>query len=165
MRAGPAANFSGLSLNNPADVTLLNSPLNSPLAISRGFGNPPYAGFPLGSTVAQSLRPYPEYSTGLSPIWSPLGDTWYNALQAKLTKRYSFGLNFTYDFTWQKSLTIGAENDTGGGLGGQVNNVFADRPNSRYLSGYDQTFVTRLALNYTVPKIGGNKIVSTIVRD
>src|SRR5579885_2736007 len=154
----------GLSLNNPADITLLNSPINSALAAQRGFSNPPYAGFPTGATVAQSLRPYPQYSSGLTPIWSPLGDTWYNALQVKVTKRLSYGLDFAYNFTWQKSLTLGAENDTNGGLAGQVNDVF-NRANAKTLSGSDQPFVSILALNYTVPKFGRNKIVRALASD
>ena len=48
----------GLSLNNPADITLLNSPLNSALASQRGFNNPLYTGFPITATVAQSLGPF-----------------------------------------------------------------------------------------------------------
>ena len=155
-------------LNNPADVTILNSRLSAVLATPTATAHNlvvPYNGFPLTSTVAQSIRPFPEYSSGLSPLWSPLGDTWYNGLQAKVTKRTSHGLTFTYDFTFQKSLTIGAENDTAGGLAGQVNNVFADRKNSRYLSGYDQKFVSRLALTYTVPKFVSNKWLAQIQKD
>jgi hypothetical protein len=154
----------GLSLNNPADITLLNSPLNSPLAIQRGFSQAPYSGFPLSATVAQSLRPFPQFNSGLTPIWAPLGDTWYEALQAKVTKRFSHGLQFIYNFTWQKSLTLGTENDTAGGLGGQVNNVF-NRGNAKTLSGYDQPLVSILALTYTVPKWGGNKWLSYAVSD
>jgi hypothetical protein len=154
----------GLSLNNPGDITLLNSPLNSPLASQRGFNNPPYTGFPLTATVAQSLRPFPQFNSGLTPIWAPLGDTWYHALQAKVTKRFSHGLQFIYNFTWQKSLTLGTENDTGGGLNGQVNDVF-NRGNAKTLSGYDQTYVSTLALTYTLPKWNANKWLSYALSD
>jgi hypothetical protein len=73
----------GLSLNTPADVQLLGSPLNSSLAISRGFNKPPFAGFPLTATVAQALRPFPQFSS-ITALWAPDGDTWYNSLQPKL---------------------------------------------------------------------------------
>jgi len=81
----------GLSLNNAADRSLLTSPLNSALAVSRGFNAPPYAGFPLTTTVAQSLRPFPQFGA-IQSLWSPLGKTWYNSLQSKVTKRLSRGL-------------------------------------------------------------------------
>src|ERR1035437_7137374 len=43
-------------VNNAADRTLLTSTLSSPTAIARGFGTPPYPGFPVTQTVAQALR-------------------------------------------------------------------------------------------------------------
>ena len=81
-------NAAGLSLNNPADVQLLASPLNSALASSRGFSKPPYAGFPSTLTVAQSLRPFPQFSS-ITALWAPDGNTWYDSFQAKVTKRFS----------------------------------------------------------------------------
>ena len=105
----------GLDVNNAADRTLLTSPLNSSLAAQRGFNKPPYAGFPMTATVAQSLRPFPQFagSSNSAPaiayIWAPLGRTWYDSLQVKATKRFSHGLDFTSTFTWQKELTMGAE--------------------------------------------------------
>ncbi len=50
--------------------------------------------FPDSGTVIQSLRPFPQYGS-IGTLWAPLGDSWYNALQAKLIKRYSRGLTFT----------------------------------------------------------------------
>jgi hypothetical protein len=140
--------------------------LSSPTAISRGFGTPPYPGFPLSATVAQSLRPFPEYGT-ISAQWAPLGDTWYDSLQVKVIKRFSHGLDASYSLAWQKSLTMGAESEgTGGGV---VNDVF-NRQNSKYLSQFDQPLVSFIAVNYTVPKFGGNggmasKGLSWLARD
>jgi hypothetical protein len=167
----------GLNINNPADQQLLISPLSSPLATSRGFNKPPYSGFPLSATVAQSLRPFPQFAagggataigaataSGLTPLWAPLGDTWYDALQAKVTKRFSHGLDLTYVFTWQKTLDIGAESDSPAGSTGQVNNVF-NRQVNKYLSVYDQPFVSTLALNYTLPKLNTTRALSWAIRD
>ena len=52
----------GLNVNNPSDLALLISPLNSAVAIARGF-KAPYPGFPLTATVAQSLRPFPQFNS------------------------------------------------------------------------------------------------------
>lgn len=167
----------GININTAAGQQLLISPLNSPLAIADGFGKPPYAGFPLTATVAQSLRPFPQFAAGggtttaigtsatpLTPLWAPLGDTWYDALQVKVTKRLSHGLDFTYVFTWQKTLDIGAESDSPAGSTGQVNDVF-NRKVNKYISVYDQPLVSALAVNYTTPTLATNRILSWVVRD
>jgi hypothetical protein len=158
-------NAFGLSLNNPDDLKLLASPLNSALAASRGFNTPPHSSFPVGSTVAQSLRPMPEY---LNPVntWPPLGDTWYNSLQAKATKRFSHGLDFTYSFTWSKQLVIGSEQDYNyfGFVAPATNNVY-NRPVNKYLSGFDQPFLSVIAGSYTLPKLATNRALSWAIRD
>jgi hypothetical protein len=60
----------GLNINNAADRTLLTSPLNSATGrFARGF-KLPYAGFPTTLTVAQSLRPYPQFGS-LVEMWAP----------------------------------------------------------------------------------------------
>ena len=143
----------GLNLNNAADRTLLASPISSALAISRGFGTPPYPGFPTGLTVEQTLRPMPEY-TGVVQTWTPLGDTWYDALQAKVTKRFSHGLDAVVNYTWSKSLTLGAEDDNnyGSPTNPTVNDVF-NRQNSKSFSGFDQPQSLIVAGNYTTPKV------------
>jgi len=156
----------GLSANNAADLTLLNSVLSSPTAISRGFGTPPYPSFPLSATVAQSLRPFPQFGT-LAAQYAPIGDTWYDSLQVKVIKRLSHGLDASYSLAWQKSLTMGAESEgTGGGV---ANNVF-NRQNSKYLSQFDQPLVSFLSISYTTPRIGGtggmaSKAMSWVARD
>ena len=144
----------GLSLNNPADVQLLGSPLNSALAISRGFNKPPFSGFPFTATVAQSLRPFPQFggSPSITALWAPDGNTWYDSLQAKLTKRFSHGLQATTLFTWAKQLSTAApSNVTVPGTGGQaVNDVF-NREQNKYLSPFDQPLALTIAGGYTVP--------------
>jgi len=158
-------NAFGLSLNNPADLQLLASPVNSALAAARGFNHPPYPSFPTGSTVAQSLRPLPEY---LNPVntWPPLGDTWYQSLQTKVTKRFSHGLDFTYSFTWSKQLVIGSEQDYNyfGFVAPVTNNVY-NRSVNKYLSGFDQPFLSVIAGSYTLPKLSVNKALSFAARD
>jgi hypothetical protein len=131
----------GLNINNAADRTLLTSPLNSALAASRGFNKLPYVGYPATATVAQSLRPFPQFGT-LTDQWAPLGHSWYDALQSKLTKRYTSGLDITAAFTWQKQLASGSE--TG------VNDVF-NRQIDKYLAANSQPFWLQVAVRYEVP--------------
>jgi hypothetical protein len=163
-----AITAAGLNINNPADVQLLASPLNSALAISRGFSKPPFAGFPLTATVAQALRPFPQFggSPSITALWAPDGNTWYDSLQAKVTKRFSHGLQGTVLYTWAKQLSTAApSNVTIPGTGGQaVNDVF-NRMQNKYLSPYNQPQVLTIAGGYTLPRLRINPIVSYILRD
>jgi hypothetical protein len=143
----------GLSLNNPSDLTILNATLSSPAA-GRFQNKLPYSGFPVTSTVAQSLRPFPQFNSGLTGLASPLGNSWYDSLQLKVTKRYSHGLDFTYAFTWAKQL------DNFGGTPDIQN-----RGLSKGLSTLDQPFVSGIGVNYTLQPWGKNRVLSFAVRD
>jgi hypothetical protein len=159
----------GLNLNNANDRTLLASPVSSSIASSRGFGLP-YPGFPVGNTVAQALRPYPQYGAITNWHWVPDGDTWYESLQVKATKRFSHGLDFGSAFTWAKQLTSGVEDDFGRGGGVLINDAF-NRPNQKALSTFDQPFQFVFSGTYTTPrwsggnKFTGNKALSWVARD
>jgi hypothetical protein len=159
----------GLSLNNPKDLQILAAPLLSPIAISAGFG-PPYPGFPLSATVAQAIRPYPQFGSLTNWHYVPDGDTWYESLQTKATKRFSHGLEFGSAFTWAKQLDVGVEDDFGRGDGVMINNVF-NRANQKTLSVFDQPFQFVFSGSYTTPRLSGsnriaaNRALSWIARD
>ena len=144
----------GLNINNAADRALLTSPMNSAQVIARGF-TLPYAGFPATSTLAQALRPFPQF-TSIPALWAPVGNSWYDSLQSKLTKRYSHGLDVTAAFTWEKSLVIGAENNSGGGTV-PVNDVF-NRNNAKAISGFDQPRVLAVSFAYQVQPWGSQPV-------
>jgi len=152
----------GLNINNSADVALLNLQLNNPAVIARGFGIA-YPGFSTSNTLAQSLRPFPQFGN-ITATGAPIGNTWYDSLQTKVTKRFSHGIDFTYTFTYQKELTLGVEADQAG-LAAQVNDIY-NRQINKYLSGYSKPFVSLLAINYTVPKLASlGKYASFALRD
>jgi len=142
-----------LSLDNPDDRRLLTSPINSAYAAQRGFGTPPYPGFPTGLTVSQTLRPFPQY-TGIVQTWNPLGNTWYDSLQAKATKRLSKGMDFVVTYTYSKSLALGAEenNNYGSVVNPIINNVF-NRQGNKTLSGLDQPHSLVIAGTYNLPAL------------
>jgi hypothetical protein len=120
--------------------------------------------------VAQSLRPFPQYGNITNWHWVPLGDTWYESLQMKATKRLSHNLEFSSNFTWAKQLTSGVEDDFGRGGGVIINDAF-NRPNQKALSTFDQPFQFVFSGSYTTPrwsagdKITGMKAVSWVARD
>jgi hypothetical protein len=149
----------GLDWSNPADRAILAAQLNS-AAAGRFQNHLPYAGFPATATVAQSLRPFPQFTT-LAATGAPLGKTWYDALQLKATKRFSHGLDFTWTYTRSKELQLGAEDYTGLGI---INDVF-NRDNNKQLSGSSRPNWMTMAFNYTTPKWGQNQWLSYVMRD
>jgi hypothetical protein len=147
-----------LDITNAADRAILTSQLGQ--AGAKQFqGKVPYPGFSLANSVAQSLRPFPQF--GNLQGAGPLGDTWYDSLQAKATKRFSHGLDASYAFTWAKELQLGADNDGGGGT---INDIL-NRNSNKQLSSFSRPLVSILALNYTLPKWGPNKWVKYAVAD
>lgn len=152
----------GLDLNNAADRTLLTSQIGSALAASRGF-KAPYAGYPTTATVAQTLRPFPEYNNSLAVRWAPLGNSWYDAMQVKVTKRYSHGLDMTGSFSWQKEQALGAGGNPGPS-GPTVNNVF-NRQNQKSITSYSTPLVLVIGFNYKTQRWGSNRFLQRIVAD
>lgn len=99
------------------------------------------------TALAQSDR-----GTITGAISDPAGGVIASApIEAKNTDT---GATYTYKFTKQKTLTIGAESDSPGGNSGAVNNAF-NRQVNKDLSAYDQLMVSAIALNYSTPKWAG----------
>jgi hypothetical protein len=83
--------------------------------LSLGFGllapaiPGPFPGFENqqgANTVAQALKPYPQYTFVQSDVaLLPSGKASYHSFQFKATKRFSQGLSSLFFFTWAKSLT------------------------------------------------------------
>lgn len=145
--------------NSQTDRDLLTRQVNSSLA-GRFQNKIPYTGFPTASSVAQSLRPFPQFGT-LAALGPAMGKTWYDSLQMKATKRFSRGLDFTWTYTFSKELVLGAETDGGGG---SINDVF-NRNQNKQLSDFSRPHAMVLATNYTLPKWGSNKLVNAVVAD
>jgi len=138
----------GLDVNNATDRTLLTSRIDSPAVAARGF-RIPYQGFPVSQTLAQALRPFPQF-TSIGSTWAPLGNTWYDSLQVQVTKRFSRGLDFTMAYTWSKNQTTVEDQD---GTTIPTNDVF-NRPLQKSISREDQPHVFVTAFNYELPAFG-----------
>jgi hypothetical protein len=165
----------GLDVTNAADRTLLTLPINSPQVIARfpklADPNSVYPGFPAGQQLIQALRPYPQW-VGIPPfLGPPLGQTWYDSLQAKATQRLARGLTGQVVYTWQKELVNGTGADTSYLTPGTVliNDVFKLSSNKQ-LSAFSRPQMLVIAFNYTTPglKLGdnvGSRILAAVVRD
>jgi hypothetical protein len=104
---------------NPADQArgaCLQVPLTQQASSTACSGQTPvaapYPGFNAAwggnGTVAQALRPFPQYGTvtvDSATMDDPFGDYSYHALQAQVTKRTSAGLTVLASYTWSKNIT------------------------------------------------------------
>jgi hypothetical protein len=59
----------------------------------------PYSGFPATNSLQSALYAYPQFGN-LAVTGSPTGNTKYDSLQVRVTKRFSHGLQAGGNFTW-----------------------------------------------------------------
>jgi hypothetical protein len=145
----------GIDITNAADRTLLTSTITSPVAVQRGLKKP-YANFPDSGSVVQALKPFPQFS-GVGATWAPLGKTWFDSLQTKLTKRYSHGFDFTAAYTFSKTL------DSWEGAG----NLY-DRKTFKSLASDGRPHMLTISVNYTVQPSGfvkKNRLTRALLAD
>jgi hypothetical protein len=160
----------GLNLANQADRTLLTSLIGSPQAVAAGFF-PAYAGMPLTQTVAQQIRPVPQWNTiPFVSLGPPMGKTWYDSLQTRGSKRFSHGLYFDASFVWSKALV----NGTGAETGQFVNGIplFNDIYNyglNKQLNQLTRPLAATISGSYLTPKFApgsrGTKVLSQVLGD
>ncbi|HEY3824971.1 MAG TPA: TonB-dependent receptor [Bryobacteraceae bacterium] len=146
----------GLDITTASARAILAAPIGS--AAAGPFQNKlPYPDFPLTSTVAQSLRPFPQFTNSPVAEWAPLGDSWYDALQIRGIERFSHGLTVSANFTWSKTLDNGIE---------AVENDVFNRAQNKYLSSLDRPLVTNINVSYIVPTpaFTHNKILQFVLR-
>ena len=125
-----------------------------------------YPGFPATQTLNQALRPIPQFLGIPGFLGPPLGTTWYDSLQAKVTKRLSHGLVVDSAFTWQKELNLGVGADTSylTPAPNLINDVY-NRQLNKQISGFSRPFVLVTSFRYTTPRLDGNKALSWAARD
>ena len=142
---------------NPQYLSLgqtLNAAIGSAAATAAGF-TAPYAGFE--GSVAQSLRPFPQYQA-ITTSSDPIGNNSYNALQARVQKKYSNGLSLLVSYTLSKDLTD-ADGEGGGAFLGSAQNYYNLRLEKAVAAAdVPQAFVA--AYTYDLP-FGENKPLKT----
>ncbi len=154
-----------LSLTNATHRSLLLKQFSAVTPAEAAAHNltPPYSGFV--GTVSQALRPYPHFG-GIFVLWAPLGNTWYDSLQVKLTKRFSHGLDLTAAYSFQKELTIGAETfDPAFAPVAPSINDLNDLRSNKTVSGLSIPHRLVIAGSYTTPKFDLNRFLSLAIRD
>jgi hypothetical protein len=165
----------GINVANPTDAALLTTPISSPSVIARfpKLANPNsvYPGFPAGEPLIAALVPYPQWYGGIPPFLGPPdGDTWYDSLQVKFTKRYSHGLTAQVAYTFQKELTNGVNSNSSYLTPDAplINDVF-NPALDKQISGFDIPQELIISFTYQTPKLAatsqGMKALSWFARD
>ena len=152
-QVSPAA-FASVGLNpyaNPADNLLLTSALSNPSVIARVGNYLPYSGYSTSNTLINALRPFPQFSNILVTN-SPTGNTYYDSLQVRGTKRLSHGLQINSSFTWSKAMDATRED------------IFSS-VKSKSIQSTDQPVLFIISGLYQTQKWFGNRVLSTVTKD
>jgi hypothetical protein len=111
-------------------------------------------------SVAQALRPYPQYCDDLQGLNENHGESMYTSLQMKLEKRFSSGVYALVSYTLSKTITSASDNtqpDTGtwSGLQGVISPF--ERERNRTIAATDTPQVLSAAFIYELPFGEGKK--------
>ncbi|HYI94526.1 MAG TPA: TonB-dependent receptor [Bryobacteraceae bacterium] len=95
---------------------------------------------------SQTARPFPQYNNVMlvSPPW---GNSTYHALNVKLEKRYSAGLNFLVNYTWSKFLD---DVEGNGELAGSEGNGYTHIERRAYDKSYSGNDIRHRVIGSTV---------------
>ncbi|MBL8292294.1 MAG: TonB-dependent receptor [Bryobacterales bacterium] len=143
--------------------SLLQQRIDSPAAAAAGFTKP-FPSFPNNQTVAQSLRPFPQYFD-VSEYNAGIGRSWYDSLQTKVERRFG-DWQMMAGYTFSKTLGIGHFRQVfNQAFGTSGYNVAAqDNYNYNEMKSYqpfDLPHVFNLLLAYDLPMGKGKKFMNS----
>jgi hypothetical protein len=115
-------------------------------------------------SVAQALRPYPQYCDNLQGLNENHGSSHYNSLQTKLEKRFSGSTYALVSYTLSKLISSGSDNTqrdavTWSGLQGVISPFEKDR--NEAIAATDATHVLSAAFVYQLPFGEGKKYANS----
>ncbi len=141
----------GLDVTNPSDFNLLTQPISSAAVAARGFVAP-YSTFPSGASLAQALRQFPQFDS-VRDQYERDGNTWYDALQVKVTKRFGNGLSGGLGYTWSKDLGTVSSTGTYTAAIPIQDPTLPPKSQKSYLA-IDLPQMLNFYFNYEVPRFG-----------
>jgi hypothetical protein len=115
-------------------------------------------------SVAQALRPFPQYCSNLQGLNENHGESHYNSLQVKLEKRFSGGVYGLVSYTLSKTISSASDNTqrdavTWSGLQGVISPFEAER--NEVIAATDTPHVLSAAFVYELPVGQGRKYLNT----
>jgi hypothetical protein len=141
----------GLDVTNPSDFNLLTQPISSAAVMAKGFTKP-YSTFPSGASLAQALRPFPQFGN-IGDYYEHNGSWWYDALQIMVTKRLSNGLSGGLGYSWSKNL--GTISSTGTYTVAQpIQDASLPAKSQKSYVAIDQPQMLNFYFNYEMPRWG-----------
>jgi len=114
-------------------------------------------------SVAQALRPYPQYCSSLQGLNENVGSSLYNSLQMKLEKRFNDGIYALVSYTLSKTMSSASDNTqrdavTWSGLQGVISPFEKDRNDA--IAATDTPHVLSAAFVYELPVGQGKKYLN-----
>jgi len=152
----------GLNITNTADLALLTSPVSSPQAQAAGF-TAPYAGWPTTQTVAQAIRPFPQF-TSITGDWETTGNSQYDALQMKVQIRNTHGLTATAGYVFQSEHSLGVQYPGYFAALTLVNDVY-NRAANEMVDQNSQPQIFNTAITYRSPAFGSSRLMRLLTEN
>lgn len=118
----------------------------------------PYDDFPDSQSVAQALRPYPQY-TGVTEAYPHNSNSSYHSAQVTLTRRFSGGLGVLGAYTWSKAISQANDTALQVGWTGGIQDYY-NRNLERAVAAYHVPHVFRLTWLYELPFGKGKPFLS-----
>jgi Carboxypeptidase regulatory-like domain len=129
-------------------------------------------GIPSFATVNNVTKPFQFWAPQFSSlyVWSTIGNSSYNALQATLRRKMAGGLQFDFNYTYSKSIDLGSDAErvnqyeggsgvAGGGFASYIMNTWSPNQN-RAVSDFDATHQFNANWMYQLP-VGKDKRFAT----
>ena len=139
--------------------SLLSARIDSPAAAAGGF-RAPFANFPGAQSVAQSLRPFPQYLS-VNSLFAGYGRSWYDALQTKVERRFGT-YQLMVNYTWSKSLGNGHFRQVFSQAGGQGSpQDYNNLPDAKSFMPFDIPHVLNILSTFDMPFGKGRKYLSS----
>jgi hypothetical protein len=142
---------------------LLQRRIDDPAVIAAGFTKP-YPDFPNSQTLAQALRPYPQF-LDVAERNAGVGRTWYDSLQAKVERRFGHW-QMMAAYTWSKSLAVAHYRQIFSQHFATSGHNIAAQDNYNYMNDksflpFDLPHVFNLLNTYTLPFGRGQKFLNS----
>jgi hypothetical protein len=112
-------------------------------------------------TMAQLLRPFPQF-TNMTATNLPFGNSTYNALQAKLEKRFAHGMTFLLSYSFSKLIDDVSSNFAGEAVGGAAVQDWNNLKAEKSISPYDQTHDAVFSYIWEAPVGHGKRFLSAV---